>query len=151
MNLYEGGSLTVDRYEELLDDVSEVVLKTLRSNLVGEDPQEAISEFLQTRIRANREIFEDTLALIHITHNGGLGSPPETYVDFFQYELNQLLVTPTAKNQLTYCKEIIALHLISDLNDPRIADAVLAYLHPIITDLVVFTQAESIVNNLVLA
>jgi hypothetical protein len=150
MDRYHGGGLDTVAYEELLDDVSEVVLKTLRSNLAGVDVHEAISELLQKRMRANRELFKGTLALLHITQNGGLGSTPDVYVSFFEYELNQLLLNSTPANQLQYCKEIIALHLISDLNNPRIADAVLSYLHPIITDFVVYSQAESIVNELIL-
>lgn len=151
MNLYNGGMLLTDDYEELLDDVSEVVLKTVSANLLGIDPQEAVSELLQKRVRANKRIFDETLAFLHVTHNGGLGSPPETYMDFFQYELNQLLMVTTPAAQLKYAQEVIALHLISDVNDGRIAEVVLAYLEPIITDMAVLTQVEQLVNNLVLS
>ena len=148
MNSYLGENVSMDPYENLIVDVSEVTIFTIRDGLKGNDPGMEIPPSIIKRIRANYELLQDTVAYKHLNHQGGVGSSVETLMSFFKKEIESLLASGATADQVKYAKEVFAIYLISELNSDRIVDAAYTYLNPIITDHFAVIGMDNIMNKL---
>lgn len=137
-------------YYEILDDVSEVTLQTILNDLSGNNMSDTLPDSLIERVQANKVLLDGTLAWQHIRLNGQLGGSIESFLAFFQAELEPLTQNLTGENTLVYLKELAGFYLISDVNSPQIKERLSVNINNWIDDPVVLMQAESFINKLVL-
>lgn len=147
---YVGEEVPLDTYELLIQDVSEVVLTTIRNNLAGEDLSVGVPDNIVKRVKGNLVAIQDTLAYQHIKNNGQLGGSVESFINFFQSELVGLLEDPEEPMPLQYIRELIGIYLISDLNNNQVRDQLLGRVHEVYTSHLALIKAEELVNHLVL-
>lgn len=145
---YMGDDVSLVNYELLLQDVSEVTLKAIRDNLLTGDVEDGIPLNIIKRVRANRALIEDTLAYEHVINNGRVGSPVETLLAFFKVDLVKLLDYPSMDNQILYGKEVMALYLISELNNDTLREALLDLVNEITTDHLALLAIEKMIGLL---
>lgn len=145
---YVGDSVSLVNYELLLQDVSEVTLKAIRDNLLTGDVEEGIPITLIKRIRTNKALIESTLAYEHVIHNGRVGSPVETLLNFFKPDLAKLLDYPSMDNQIAYGKEVMGLYLISELNSDTLREQLLVLVNNVITDHLALLAVEKMIDTL---
>jgi len=150
MQKYLGEDADLTVHELLLLDVSEVTLKVIRDNLVFGEITEAMPETLIQRVRDNVETIKGTCAYDHIINNGQPGSAVDVYVSFFAPQLKPMLDAGTSESSLQYCKEMIGIFLISEVNSPRLKEELLEFLYTMINDHMVLNRVETAVNALVL-
>jgi hypothetical protein len=145
---YMGDSVSLVNYELLLQDVSEVTLKAVRDNLLTGDVEDGIPINIIKRVRANRALIENTLAYEHVTNNGRVGSPVDTLLGFFRVDLVKLLDYPSMDNQVLYGKEVMALYLISELNNDTLREQLLVLINEITTDHLALLAIEKMIGML---
>jgi hypothetical protein len=145
---YLGDNADLGEHELLIEDVSEVTLKAVRDNLKQADVEDGIPETLIKRIRANVENIRGTYAFQHVTSNGRVGSSVDTLLSFFKPELQKLIDYPDHDNLVQYGKEVIAIYLISELNDQQMRDQLLVYLNNVVTDHLALIAIEQLVEKL---
>ena len=146
---YFGDDSLIERFADLLEDISEVTLKAIQNNFANAEPDvEALPESLIKRIRDNRDLIAGTLAHSHIVGNGQPGGSVESFLSFFSYELGILLDNPNTDNLKHYGKEIVALYLISEVNTDRLVDEVMKFLTPVVTDHLAFNEIETFIGKL---
>ena len=145
---YMGDSVSLVNYELLLQDVSEVTLKAVRDNLLSGDVEDGIPANIIKRVRANRALIEDTLAYEHVINNGRVGSPVDTLLSFFKVDLVKLLDYPSMDNQILYGKEVMALYLISELNNDTLREQLLVLINEITTDHLALLAIEKMIGML---
>lgn len=145
---YMGDDVSLVNYELLLQDVSEVTLKAVRDNLLTGDVEDGIPLNIIKRVRANRGLIEETLAYEHVINNGRVGSPVETLLNFFKVDLVKLLDYPSMDNQIQYGKEVMALYLISELNNETLREQLLVLINEITTDHLALLAIEKMIGLL---
>lgn len=145
---YMGDDVSLVNYELLLQDVSEVTLKAVRDNLLTGDVEDGIPMNIIKRVRANRGLIEETLAYEHVINNGRVGSPVETLLNFFKVDLVKLLDYPSMDNQIQYGKEVMALYLISELNNETLREQLLVLINEITTDHLALLAIEKMIGLL---
>lgn len=150
MQKYLGEEADLEVYHLLLDDVSEVTLKTISDNLLFGEISEAMPETLVLRVRGNVELIRGTLAFDHVINNGQLGGSVESFINFFGPQLAELLNDQTEENVRQYCKEMTAIYLVSEVNTPVLKEQLMEYLYTIISNHQTLNQVESFTNQLVL-
>ena len=151
LHRYLGEETDMTNYEMLVTDISEVALKAIKDSLEGEDVSVGIPDSLIQRVRGNIVSLEGTLAYTHIRSNGQLGGSLDSFLNFFQAELNVLQENLEGENVLAYIKELIGFYLISDVNSPQIKERLLVTINELVDDHIVLIKAEEMVNKLVFA
>jgi len=150
MQKYLGDDADLTVHELLLEDVSEVTLKTIADNLAFGEVTEAMPESLIQRVRGNAELIRGTMAFNHIINNAQAGNPLEAYINFFGPELGVLIDDGSTEANFQYCKEVMAIFLISEINSPRLKEDLTELLHTMINDFSVLNRFETLLNQLVL-
>jgi hypothetical protein len=145
---YMGDSVSLVNYELLLQDVSEVTLKAVRDNLLTGDVEDGIPANLIKRVRANKALIDNTLAYEHVIHNGRVGSPVDTLMNFFKPDLAKLLDYPSMDNQVAYGKEVMGLYLISELNNDTLREQLLVFINDVIHDHLALLAVEKMIGLL---
>jgi hypothetical protein len=145
---YMGDNVSLVNYELLLQDVSEVTLKAVRDNLLTGDAEDGIPANIIKRVRANKALIENTLAYTHVIHNGRVGSPVDTLMNFFKPDLAKLLDYPSMDNQVQYGKEVMGLYLISELNNDTLSEQLTVFINDVITDHLALLAVEKMMGLL---
>jgi|AGFT01.1.fsa_nt_gi hypothetical protein len=138
----------ISELECVIDDVSEVTLNAISDSLTGQDNQDVPPDAIIKRVVGAKALLDGSLGYQHVRNGGGLGSPVETYLNFFAPELNKLLNQDTLDSFLEYGRDVISLHLISEINDDRIKETLLRYFEGRVDDLTAQIRIESMVKAL---
>lgn len=154
MQRYQGDNFDIGIYEDMILDVSEVTIKALRDALLQEDASEGVPDNIVERLVNNKALLEGTLAFAHVRNNGQLGGSVESFLTFFSTDLHSIqtmdIGTDETKRQYQYGREILALHMCSELNNHVMRDTVLRYLNEHITDYQALIKLETLIQKLVL-
>lgn len=134
--------------EYIIDDVSEMTLKTLMDSITQTDGEDVPPENIINRVVAAREALEGSLGFQHVRNGGGLGSPVDNYMSFFNPELSALLGAESMDSYVEYGKHVISLHLISDINDDKLKEALLVFFDGRIDDVTALIRIESMIKSL---
>lgn len=146
MSVYWGEDFDISEYECLVQDVSEVTLKTIKDALFNPDDVETPPEPLQRRVIANKELLMGTKAYDHVVKNGQLGCSMISFLSFYKEELETIM----EKDALAYAKEVLGFYLISEINNEYLKDKVTQYLYSMITDVVTLGKVEALIDSVVI-
>ena len=146
MSVYWGEDFDISEYECLVQDVSEVTLKTIKDALFNPDDVETPPEPLQRRVIANKELLMGTKAYDHVVKNGQLGCSMISFLSFYKEELETIM----EKDTLAYAKEVLGFYLISEINNEYLKDKVTQYLYSMITDVVTLGKVEALIDSVVI-
>lgn len=138
----------ISELEYIIDDVSEVTLKDLCDSIAQVDNQDIPPENIIDRVVAAREALDGSLGFQHVRNGGGLGSPIDSYMNFFNPELSALLGAESLESFVEYGKHVISLYLISEINDDKLKEALLAFFDGRIDDVSALIQIESMIKSL---
>jgi len=147
---FENEDPDVSEYECLIDDVAESTLKALADAITQEDTSDIPPDSVIQRLKANQAIYGDTLAYQYVRKGGSLCNALETYLNYFRQQLSELLNEDGIEYTVQYGKDIIALHLISDLNNSQIIDKLLTFFDGRVDNIAAVFQIEKLVKTLVL-
>lgn len=147
ITLFKGEDWDPSDTEILISDVSEMSLEAIRVGLTGTGEEEAVPEFIGTRIQANKEMIVGTQAGLHVISNGRLGAPLDNLMGFFS-EVPKLLDNPTPDNVASYVREVIAIYLISELNTDKIVPALQEHLNGVVTDTLTLDKVDKLIREL---
>jgi hypothetical protein len=150
MQRYKGDHFDIDVYELMVDDVSEVTLKAIRDALVQEEAVDMPPQNIITRIVQNKELLDGTLVYTHIRNNGQIGGSVQSFLNFYSRELEEYTDEPTPEKLVAFGKEVTAIFLASELNNPVLKDRLISYLSGVITDYKAMVDIETLINRLVL-
>ena len=140
-----------DVYRYLITDVSEMTLEVIKNDLNHLDDEDPTPENITLRIRRNKDIFKDTVIWTHIVNGGQIGSSIDSILNYYKADLEALLLLDTENRYTLYGRTVIAMYLISDVNDDKIADSVMKQLDGIIDNVQEMMKIESILNSVVLS
>lgn len=138
----------ISELEYIIDDVSEVSLKELCDSITQVEDHDIPPENIIARVKATASMLDGSFGFQHIRNGGGLGSPVDSYMNFFNGELTALLANDTVESFVEYGRHVISLYLISELNDDKIKEALLVFFDGRIDDVSALIQIESIVKSL---
>lgn len=129
----------------IIDDISEVVLEGLRLCLVLPELDIVVPDNIKLRIDVNRELLTlDTLAGAHIRNDGSLGSTFENLLSFYSNELTLIKDV----DAFGYCKELILLLLISEVNNGSILDVFRKHTDGVIADMQVEFKLTKLIDGI---
>lgn len=151
MERYLGVNFDLNDYELLIDDVSEVTLKALRDGLMQDEEIESPPQQIITRVIKNREKLDGTLAYKHVRANGQVGGSIQSFLSFFSRDLDELTDNQTDDNMFQYGKEVVALFLVSEINNESLKDRIMRFLSTVVDGLVPMNRIEVLINGLVLS
>jgi len=134
--------------ECILDDVSEVTLKEICDSLTGVENHDVPPENVIKRVVGAKATMDGSLGYQHVRNGGGLGSPVDSYLNFFSPELGKLLAENTLDSYIEYGRNVISLHLISEINDDKIKETLLRYFEGRLDDLTALIRIESMIKGL---
>jgi len=146
MKVFWGEEFDISEFECLIEDVSEVTLKSIKDALFNPDDVENPPEPLQRRIVANKAFLEGSLAFGHVTRNGQLGGSMTSFLSFYKAELDEILEEDIIK----YGKEIVCFFIISEINNEWLKDKATQYLYSIISDVIALVKIEALIEEVVL-
>ncbi|EBV8434230.1 hypothetical protein NFI00_000096 [Salmonella enterica] len=132
----------------IIEDVSEVLLKSLSDGLKGNDEEVNPPKNIIARVIANKPLFVGTLAWDHIVGQGQLGGSVESILNFFKHDLKRLIEED--HDMMKYGINLITLFLISELNNDQIKDQTSKYLDEVIDDITVRMKLDGVLSGLVL-
>lgn len=150
MTVYWGEDFDLTEYECLIEDVSEVTIKSIKDALFNPDDVETPPESLQRRIIENKDFLKDTLAYSHVTSNGQLGGSMNSFMNFFRNDLEEMVSDQSEAGILKHAKEILGFFIISDINNEWLKDKATKYLYTIVTDYIVLTKVEALIEEVII-
>ncbi len=147
MEVFYGEDFDISDYECMIEDVSEVTLKSIKDALFN--PEETVNapDNIVTRVLENKIFMEGTKAYDHLINNGQLGGSMTTYLSFFRHYLEDLIEANTTVSLLQYAREVMSLFLISEINDNWLKDKAVKYLYTVINDITVITKVEEMIDG----
>jgi len=151
MEMYWGEDEDLSEFECLLVDVSEVTLKSIKDTLFSPEEMEGTPDNIVNRVLANKAFMQGTKAYDHLVNNGQAGGTMPSYINFFKPYLEELLEQDTLEARLTYAKEVIALYLISEINDHWLKEKAVQYLYTVIEDITAITKVEEMIEGVVIS
>lgn len=162
LECYYGEGFNSEQYSYIIEDISETAVKAIRDTLKQEDDIDSPAQHIVDRVVKNKFAFENTIAWTHITSNGQIGSSPDSLFGYYKLEMDKLLNkgTTTEINTLLgssktdtlydYGRNVIALFLISDVNDSVLKDTVIRYLDGFVEDILTINKLEDLLSKVVL-
>jgi len=150
MAIYWGEDEDLSEYECMIEDVSEVTLKSVSDSLFNPEDIDTAPKPIQDRIVANREFLKGTIAWRHITSNGELGGSVKSFLTFFETDLRALLGEDTSDGFVAFAREVIGFFIISEINSDVLKDKVSQYLYTMISDMHAMMRVESLIKQVVL-
>ena len=150
--VYQDGNEDADlsEFEYIIDDVSEVSLKMLVDSITGTDGEDIPPENIINRVTLNKDLLDGSLGWTHIRNGGVVGSSVETYLTFFNKELTALLEKEDTESFVAYGKDVISLHMISELNNDDFKNKLSLYFECRVDDLQALINIESLIKSLTL-
>ena len=147
MEIFWGEDFDLSEYECLIQDVSEVTLKSIRDALFN--PEEIVNapDNIVTRVTENKAFMEGTKAYEHLINNGQIGGSMATYLSFFKQYLEDLVDLDTPDALIVYAREVISLYLISEINDHWLKDKATQYLYTVVSDITAITRIEAMLDE----
>lgn len=162
LECYYGEAFVRDQYEYIIEDISESAIKVIRDTLKQEDDVDVPAQHIVDRVVKNKSVFENTIIWTHITSGGQIGSSAESLFGYYKLELDKILNKESSeslnnflggKNGDTlydYGRNVIALFLISDVNDSVLKDTIVKHLDGFVDDMLTLNKLEEIINKVVL-
>jgi hypothetical protein len=150
MQKFWGEDEDLSEYECMIEDVSEVTLKAIKDTLFSPDEMVNTPDNIVTRVIANKTFMEGTHAYDHLINNGQAGGTMSTYLNFFKAPLEALLEANTLEANLQYAREVIALYLISEINDNWLKEKATQYLYSVIEDIASITKVEEMMEGVII-
>lgn len=147
MEIFWGEDFDMSEYECMIEDVSEVTLKSIKDALFN--PEEIVNapDNIVARVLDNKAFMEGTKAYDHLIDNGQLGGSMITYLAFFKRHLEDLIEEGTPTALIQYAREVVSLFLISEINDPWLKDKATQYIYTVISDITVITRVEEMIDE----
>lgn len=149
--IYDTEEPDISDLESIIDDVSEVSLKTLADAITNTDGEDIPPDNIITRVVQNKNKLDNSLGYTHVRNGGVVGSDINSYLNFFTKELTTLLEQDTLEGFEQYGYDIISLHLISDINDDKLKDTLLRFFDGRIDNIQSLIRIESYIKSLILS
>lgn len=149
--VYEG-VIDDSKLEDIIGDVTDVVINTIRLGVredITEDVQ-IVPRSIIERLKANVELFKETVVYEHIVNDGQLGSSFESYQEFFKSDIQVLLDNPTPDNMFLYLKTLAGILLMSEVKDSTIKRRLSDISENLFNDLQDIIKVDKIIEGLVL-
>lgn len=140
-----GEGFDSEPYQYFIEDVSEVLLKSLSSGLKKDDELENPPQNIIDRVIDNKPAFKDTLTWDHIVNHGQLGGSVESLLNFFKRDLLRIMEDA---GQYEYGRNVICLYFISELNNNKLKEAIARYLDEVVDDITVRMKLDELINSL---
>ena len=131
-------------YENLIMEVSEYTLETIRLSLISPDATVEVPNEVKTRVIANKAFLKDTLAAFHVTHGGNMGGSFATLLNTFQSDLPELRESDPKR----YIKELVGLSLLSDISNGGLVDELSTRITTDFQDAQLLFYADDVIKQL---
>lgn len=110
-----------DKIQELVVDVSSVLIKTIKAALTDDEYYlESVSEEIVKRVRDNRWLFEGTLGREVLDSQTAIESDIKSLLNFYESELYDLNNSDNSETRIKHFTNLLSLYMVSSLTNEQI-------------------------------
>ena len=130
----------------LIKDVSEVTVETIKLSLILPEINDIIPDKLISRIKANKELINNTFVGDYIRADGNIGLPVESLLGFFKPELT-LLRGQEDEFPMHYYNAVAAIIIISDVNNESLQSELISRIRDSVEDLDLIFDIDNLISK----